>query len=503
MNSAHIAYSYLANVLAQRHEARIVAHDPQRRSGWHVRVRNELGKLLNRGRWRVYRSFGTSAFLEIDISGEIRARARAALAGVNGQIVTKTDLENLTVEGVWVGDLIYDTYLMAEKKPTIDLSSPSFQAWLLNSLETLFFWLQYFEKNDVKAVNVSHCVYNTAMPMRIAVSRDIPTYQVNATHAYKLTKGRIFAYGDYYDFPEKFATLPLATQRAGLEEARARIDRRFEGAVGIDMSYSTKSAYGPASAKRLLLESTRPKVLIATHCFFDSPHSYGNNLFPDFWEWLEFLGRLSEEVDFDWYIKTHPDFLPGTKEVIDDFIRRHPNFTLLPADSSHNQIIAEGINAVLTVYGTIGFEYAAKGIKVINASSCNPHVAYDFNIHPKNIQEYRDSISQIGRNDFEIDRSKVFEYYYMKNIFNTENYLFSNYAETISRVGGYDAQFMPAIYAEWARQWTTERHAALIAALERFAQSSDFRLDYTHFDKQGGHEQSNLNMDLQARKGAS
>ncbi|MEO9298597.1 hypothetical protein [Devosia alba] len=503
MHSAHIAYSYLANVLANEHDASIVAHFPHPLSSIGVKLRARIGKLLNRGSWRVYRSFGVTSFLEIKLTPGITARARALLPQALAQINSKSDLENLTLEGVWIGDLIYDTFLMTMKQPTVELNSPLFRDWLLRSLETFAFWLDYFDRHDVRAVNVSHCVYNTAMPLRIAVGRAIPAFQINATHAYRLTKDRVFAYGDYFDFPRRFAALPAEVREAGLAEAKARIERRFSGEVGIDMAYSTRSAYGSFSGQRLLRESDRPKVLIATHCFFDSPHSYGNNLFPDFWEWLEYLGKLSGEVDFDWYIKTHPDYLPGTKEIIDDFIRRHPNFTLLPAHSSHNQIIAEGVSAVLTVYGTIGFEYAAKGIKVINASSCNPHIAYDFNIHPRNLDEYADSISNISSSNFKINERKVFEYYYMKNIFNTENYLLPNYAETISLMGGYDAQFTPAIYAQWVKQWTPERHAAIIAALERFTQSSDFRLDYTHFDSQEPHTQHALEMDGQARNSGS
>ena len=82
------------------------------------------------------------------------------------------------------------------------------------------------------------------------------------------------------------------------------------------MRYSSKSAYGEHKDERLLKESSRIKVFIALHCFFDSPHSYGCNLFPDFYEWLDFLGKISLETDYDWYMKTHPDYLPGNIPII-------------------------------------------------------------------------------------------------------------------------------------------------------------------------------------------
>jgi len=249
------------------------------------------------------------------------------------------------------------------------------------------------------------------------------------------------------------------------------------------MGYSTKSAYGAHKTERLLKESTRTKVLIATHCFFDSPHSYGNNLFPDFHEWLDFLGQMSMETDYDWYIKTHPDYLAGTKEVIDSFIKKYPKFHLLPADSSHHQIIAEGINVALTTYGTIGFEYAALGVPVVNASLNNPHIAYNFNLHPKNIEEYREILRNIDHIDLNIDKNEVYEYYFMKHLNSTSDWLFGNYRQMEDEVGGYSEQFTPKVYGVWVRKWTREKHDRLITVLNTFVESGDFRLGGAHLGR--------------------
>ena len=139
--------------------------------------------------------------------------------------------------------------------------------------------------------------------------------------------------------------------------AKKRLDLRLSGKIGVDMNYSLKSAYNKNLLKhRQLVKSNRLKVLIATHCFFDSPHSYGFNLFSDFYEWLNFLGKLSIETNYDWYIKTHPDFLPGNIMIIKSIIKKYPKIKLLKANISHKQLIQEGIDVALTVYGTIGCE---------------------------------------------------------------------------------------------------------------------------------------------------
>jgi hypothetical protein len=480
MHSAHIAYSYLANVLAAKDQAKILAYLPRRHASIREKILFQIKSKFGTSEHGVYKSFGVKDFVGISINGAQKLRAKNLLREVIPRLDSKSDIEEIKVDGVWIGDLVYDSYLMENKLPTIDKDSQHFQIFLLGALELFIFWLDFFDTNDVKAINVSHCVYTLALPLRIAIARDVPAYQIGLTHAYQLQKNKLFAYNDFFEYREIFSKLPITQQKQGTIEAEKRIKRRFAGEVGVDMSYSSKSAYGSHQHPRLLKESNNQKILIATHCFFDSPHSYGNNLFPDFWEWLEFLGKLSEVTQYDWYIKTHPDYLPGTREIIEKFSRKYPKFRLLPADSSHHQIIAEGINAVLTVYGTIGFEYAALGIPVINASLNNPHIAYDFNIHPINLDQYREILMNIGEIKIDINRQQVFEYYYMRNIYNTQDIFLDDYDKTIESIGGYDAQFSPIMYKAWLGSWTPIRHQAIISGLTNFINSGDFRMGNQH-----------------------
>ena len=52
---------------------------------------------------------------------------------------------------------------------------------------------------------------------------------------------------------------------------------------------------------------------------------------------------------------------------------------------------------MLTVFGTIGFEYAYYSIPVINASLNNPHIDFDFNHNPKTITDYKDLDNQLQK----------------------------------------------------------------------------------------------------------
>lgn len=479
MSSAIIAYSYLANVLSEKYQARIIAFSETKLKGW----KGIFKKIFEDSNKKIYRSFGVSEFMNVSLNKKQKNEAFLLFNKVYPELKTKSDVEQLNVKGVLIGDLVYDTYLRNENVPTINLREVSFIDSLKNSIEYFVFWQDYFESHNVKAINISHCVYNLAIPLRVAVSKEIPVYQINATHAYRLSKDNLHAYNDFKYFPEYFRNLPKDVQGTGLQEGKVRLKRRFAGEVGVDMAYSTKSAYTDEVKKAVLNKSKKIKILIATHCFFDSPHPYGNNLFPDFYEWLSFLGKVSEETDYDWYIKTHPDFLPGNKEIIEYFLNMYPRFTLIPADTSHKQIIKEGINYALTVYGTIGFEYAALGVPVINASLCNPHIAYDFNFHPGSISEYYDLLINLGRQELSIDLNEVYEYYYMKNIHNTEDWLFNSYSELILNLGDRRKQFESPVYDYFLDEFTEEKHNKIIKTLNNFVGSGDFRLSHTHIMK--------------------
>lgn len=254
------------------------------------------------------------------------------------------------------------------------------------------------------------------------------------------------------------------------------MDRRLNGEIGVDLAYSRKSAYGENKNERIILPTPRVKVLIATHCFFDSPHGYGGNIFPDLYEWLDFLGQITLLTDYDWYIKTHPDYFPGTMEVLDLLIKKYPKIVLIPADSSHRQIIAEGINFALTVYGTIGVEYAAMNVPVINASVLNPHINYNFNLHPKTLNEYKNILLNLDKVNYKIDMEEVYEFYYMKNIYHSGSWLLSEYENFIEKIGGYSRQFTSEIYSEWLNRFNIEDHNKILNNIENFISLRKYKM---------------------------
>lgn len=350
----------------------------------------------------------------------------------------KRQLEELCFGGVWVGDLIYDSYHYKNVAATVELGSEKLELEIKEALYYYFYWRKFFSANNVKKIIVSHTVYtHFSMPMRVAIDMGIEAFQVNDAGLYRLSKERLFGYHEFFDYKKIFHSLPSDVQKEGLNWAKQRLEMRFSGAVGVDMHYSTKSAWTDKETCLLIKPSEKIKIFIALHCFFDSPHCFGLNLFPDFYEWLHFLGKISEKTDYEWYLKTHPDFLPGNIEVIEKFMILYPKFKLLPSNTSHHSIVNSGIDFVLTVYGSVGLEYSYFDVPVINASKNNIHCAFDFNLHPESQEEYEALLSDLKNVKLNIPKEEILQYYFVKNKVCQQSWVWTDPSEMFKQIGGY------------------------------------------------------------------
>ena len=470
--SAQITYPYLLSILQKKFNSNIVSYTPDQVSLF-IYYLNLILYPLKLGIYSIYKSFGVSKLLSPNYSYTFNKKDKIIL----DSIITREDLLNLKVNGIWIGDLIYDSYLQKYNLPTVDLQSKRFKLFLNNSIKIFYYWINFFKVNKVSAVCVSHCCYLNALPLRVAIYNNIDGYMIHLQKFYKLDKDNLFADNDFILYREIFKKFTDSEKKKYLKAAFERINLRFQGVVGVDMAYSKKTAYSNNFKKyRLIKKSSKIKILIAAHCFSDSPHGHGIHLFNDFFEWIEYLGMKSNTTDYEWYIKSHPDFKNTTKKIIYEFANKFKKFNILPSDSSHHQIISEGINFALTCVGTIGFEYAMMGIPVINASQNNPHIAYNFNIHPKNIEDYSHTLNNLKNIKLDINKNEIAEYYYMNNIYNTNKLFFNNYEGMENKLGGYKKQFDPKVFKYWIKEFKLSKHKKILKTIENHISSGEYRL---------------------------
>ena len=238
-----------------------------------------------------------------------------------------------------------------------------------------------FTENKVCCFVISDTTYISSIVVRLAAEKNIKVFQSNWDNIQKIDNLNQHAYSKYKFYKKDFEKLTDNQKKIALKKAEMNIKKNIMTDDHINSNFFFKNyryfqnyfSWKLYSSK-FTKKNTKKKILIAVHCFLDAPHVFGNdgNIFCDFYEWLEYLYKLSKKTNYDWYIKNHPTSLQKQTRFFNHFLKDKPEFELISSDVSHAQLIYEGISCVLTVHGTIGWEYAYNEIPVINASVNNP-----------------------------------------------------------------------------------------------------------------------------------
>jgi len=487
--TSHIPLSYFSNILSKKKTAKIVAIYND-----FLITKNLKIKILDRLKWKIgsfskinyfgiYNSFGVNDFLLPEIDSHIEKKSNSFFKILKKNILIKTDILKIDIGSVYVGDLIYDTYLKRYKKKTIILNN-HFYNFLRDFIKLFYFWDEYISRNSIKSVIGHHAVYSYSIPLRIAINKNIPTYAINCMEVFRLNKKKYLKSLDHLDYKKQFNKLPQALQKNYLSKAKKKIDDRLKGKVSSNegMDYVTSSSlHSKKDVRRVLNQNNKTKILIATHDFFDSVHAFGDLIFPDFYEWITYMGKKSQNSTYEWYIKTHPAYSGKiginqniSADIVDEIIKEYPTLKLIPNNVSHKKLVAEGISCVITCFGNVAIEYPNFNIPVITCALTNPYVAYNFNIHPKSKTEFNKVINNLENKRFKVDKKEIYQYYAMKVINQDRNFIIENPDKMMKFVGGYDGQFTPKLYDYWLKNFSQKKHIKLLKKIEKFIDSGKY-----------------------------
>lgn len=329
---------------------------------------------------------------------------------------TKYDLVELEYRNLKIGDLIYDTYLRVYNAETVVITDLKLLNLIKWALIVFFSVNKYLENHPVKKVILSHSVYiQYGILARLAVKKDIPVYMFskwNTQIVHKLDKLHFLHTNDHSKYKDKFEK--IQNKQDCLAMAKSQLKLRLSGAIDEGISYVKQSAYkkNSRSATRVMKNNGRTRVVIFLHCFYDSPHIYSSMLFADFYEWLNYTLEVLKKTDFDVYVKPHPGGLKGNDRVIAEFKRRFPLVSFIDKNILNTQLIEEGINAAVTVYGTIGHELPYNGVPVITAGD-NPHSAFNFCNNAKTLDEYTYFLLNADKLNNDISKTEIEQFFYM------------------------------------------------------------------------------------------
>lgn len=467
-----IDMSYFVNYLARKHNAEIWSFGEKK--DYSISSIDEL-----------YNAFNVNHhFLTDNFSDSQKQRAASLLEEIWPSLNTKEDWLNISVDGIDLGEDICSNYMRAWENgsfgedgyenddlkfengiPVIDVHTDKLKEYLLKMLEEIFFWQDYCEKNkDVQAIILLTGMYDQSIIKKIAIKNNINVYIVAANWN---SKSNYFVFGrNFKNYKKFFESLSDDEKKIGINWAKEKLSARLKGDSS-DIAYMAgRSAFKENNLPPVLEKNDKIKIVICPHSLYDDPYSYGKFLFADHWDWLCYLGSLTLKTDYDWYLKIHPAAEKMDEDNLKRLVKYYPKIKLLPKDVSALQLKREGINFALTVWGTLGHEYPAMGIQVINAGN-NPHIAFDFCYNPKTKEEYEYLLMNLDKLHKKIDMNEIYQFYcihflYLFNpLFSYKSVCYKN-KDLMKKFETHEEGLSSKCYVDFLEEWSPERHVEIL-----------------------------------------
>ena len=470
-----ISFAYFIKILKAKYSAKVVCYQPYS-AGFFNKLKFYFKSNYSSISY-FYKCIGVQEFQIVNqnINSSTLKKLKHSL---KKKIKKKEDILKIKVFNISVGNELYDQFLKDNNKTEVEIESREFDKCLNNLLITLSFWENYFKKYNIRSLIISHHVYFFALIAKIAMKLNIPVYCVGAQNFFLINKKNISKHSCCKSFPLSFKKIKK-NKKKYLNFARKNLMSRFRGVVDKKLLLDQKTDHSlfKKNNKNLKLKFDNKKIniLVAAHCFSDAIHAFGDNLYTDFHDWLEFLGKVSEKRNYKMYIKIHPAQYDRNYKHFMNFMNKYKNFIVLPKNTTVTQMLNKKFDYVLTVYGSVGHESPLFNTPVINASVNGPHSAYSFNLSPKNKKSYEKKILNLKKNNFKISefqKKQIFEFYFMRYL--SEYALLDKWDTAMTSLE--DDYNSKKILEFYLKNFKKKSHLKKLQDLEKFIEKKALRL---------------------------
>lgn len=500
MSAYHVAHSMLATAIAAADDCPIVAFRLRRPMPLTHRLKAALRRALSQrplsegsdAETSPYDCFADSV---VAITPRVTDRVRAWVA-VRRFVKSRperSEVERFVVAGIWIGDLAYDKHIQSGN-PVVDPTDPELVARLREFASNALCVARFIRTTEARAVITAGLAVKPGIPLRAALACRIPAIPMTFDYAWRLDETHSNWNRDSLEYPDRFRRLTIDRQESALAAAADYLERSIGLGSGEHLGKSLGGAAqttGPQHVSTPWAMEPRPEmvsiperfreaktVLVAVHAFYDAPHSSGLGLFSDFYDWLEHLMEIAGRSDHLWLIKLHPDqrdeFL-GVREAVARLVNDSENVVLIPSETNHRTLLHLGVDLVLTIYGTIAFEYPWVGVPAVAAQPDSLHSAYSYCHHPSSREEYERLLLDSTTWENPIDRREILEFVYC-------NYLAPWNVSVFKRSPAVDfddgGAFKKAgFYALWSRT-PADVNRGLLWVLGEWWKSGTYSLNY-------------------------
>ena len=327
--------------------------------------------------------------LKGDFDKEIFSKAENYLT----KITSKKDLLNIKLPFNIPGSFLYDSVLKLQKTASVNINDVNLKTYIYKFLYSIKFTENLLDLSKPDLIVLSHCNSYQCTPIAwIASKKRIPIIVLGGDFGI-LRLWKISNSNDIYwtGRPNRndLKNIPLKKKMALESIGKEYISNRVSG---LSSDISGKYAFQGKRKKltELGIHQVNKKIIaIYAACFGDFPHLYGMKRFTDMLDWLKFtIEKASENKKVLWLLKPHPmEKWFGGKKVADIFEGKLPeNIILLPNSYSGKDIIKIS-DALVTLHGTSGIEFAAMGKPVLIGDQGWYHDC-SFVLFPKSREDY-------------------------------------------------------------------------------------------------------------------
>lgn len=407
----------LSKILAEKYGLNVYVYDVyiHESLGWNNPMHKYYVKWFKTQNEKTYLSFAKGVLFSVDVPYKDQKLIKRKLDFYSKQINSPEDVLRLKFDDIYVGDLLYDTYLRYFDVPTITQINENVIRTLEIGLNIYYTISDLLLKRDVKClINTYVAYFQHGLIVRMCLNKGIEVYTIGSINylVQKLTIDFPWHVINHTVFdPEELLDTEIE------EKIKSILKNRFSGKPDQAVSYLINQAYSleyDGTKLDHFWTINKRNVVIYVHEFQDQPHENRNLCVNDLYQWLKLsLDAMNKIKGTTFFVKIHPSAFPkskvATRELVASYDNR--NFVILDEHVKNNYIIERKPDLVATVWGTVGLEMAYFEIPVITLYD-NPYINYNFVHNCYDLITYHKIMAGEISPKINFDKKYIYRYYY-------------------------------------------------------------------------------------------
>lgn len=370
---------------------------------------------------KIYSSIGFSKFYHYNFSYYFRKKIK--VSNKEFEFQNLSELIQYKFDDIWLGDLIHDTFVKFTSNPTVDINHPILKKIIRKSISTLEFIKELDNDLNFKILISPYSSYLSFGPIvRYSSINNKEVFTCGSMFSYfkKIFPSRPLHSENSLNFKKMFENLENKNEK--IELSKKEMDKKFSGKKVMSNQYIAVNTYDEKFYKYDDERLNQLDGVVFLHDYFDAAHDQENLIFNNFYEWSEYTFNLIKNEKLNIGIKTHPNSVRDSKKAEESFKKKYQELIWIDSKVSNLNIFKKrNIKFGVSVNGSVLYELPYFNKLGISCGT-NPTSAFDFNLNPKNLDEYKYFLKNAHKVNFkQIDLIEVYKMYYAYCMLNKDD----------------------------------------------------------------------------------